>query len=265
MPNAQLCVTVTGSTMAELRERRDQVVDADLVELRLDTVADPSAAGALEGARLPVIVTCRAEMGRRAVSPGSEEERWRILSRRAEARRGLHRRRVEVRTSSSSSSGGADAASSSRITTSRACRRTSTAQRPGHARDRRRGGQGRGDGAAAGRQPAAACSVAQVGDRSRSSRWRWARPGWRRASSRRGSARRGPMPVTASRPARFPPARMRGEFSFSQLSDTDRALRRRRPARSCIRCRRRCTTPRSGASASMPCICRWPRPTSTTS
>lgn len=79
MPNAQLCVTVTGSTMAELRERRDKVVGADLIELRLDTVSDPSAAGALEGRRLPVIVTCRSksEGGR---FEGSEDERWRILS-----------------------------------------------------------------------------------------------------------------------------------------------------------------------------------------
>jgi hypothetical protein len=38
-------VTVTADTMAELRTRRDQVADADLVELRLDTVKDPSAAG----------------------------------------------------------------------------------------------------------------------------------------------------------------------------------------------------------------------------
>ena len=79
MPTAQLCVTVTGSTMAELRERRDQVVDADLVELRLDTVSDPSAAGAVEGKRLPVVVTCRSR-GEGGSFTGSEEERWRILA-----------------------------------------------------------------------------------------------------------------------------------------------------------------------------------------
>lgn len=79
MPNAQLCVTVTGSTMVELRARRDQVAGADLIELRLDTVSDPSAAGALEGRRLPVIVTCRSR-SEGGQFGGAEEERWRILS-----------------------------------------------------------------------------------------------------------------------------------------------------------------------------------------
>jgi len=64
--------------MAELRRRRDEVVGADLVELRLDSVSDPSVAGALDGRRLPVIVTCRPtwEGGE---FKGSEEERRRIL------------------------------------------------------------------------------------------------------------------------------------------------------------------------------------------
>lgn len=64
--------------MAELRERRDRITDADLVELRLDTVCDPSAAGALAGRRLPAIVTCRPtwEGGR---FDGSESERKRLL------------------------------------------------------------------------------------------------------------------------------------------------------------------------------------------
>jgi 3-dehydroquinate dehydratase/shikimate dehydrogenase len=75
----RLCITVTAPTTAELRKRRDEVVDADLVELRLDTVADPDAAGALAGRRTPVIVTCRPawEGGR---FRGSEEERLRILA-----------------------------------------------------------------------------------------------------------------------------------------------------------------------------------------
>jgi 3-dehydroquinate dehydratase/shikimate dehydrogenase len=73
-----LCVTVTAPTTAELRRRRDSVADADLVELRLDSVSDPSVAGALEGRRRPVIVTCRPawEGGR---FTGSEEERRRLL------------------------------------------------------------------------------------------------------------------------------------------------------------------------------------------
>ncbi|MFN2447103.1 MAG: shikimate dehydrogenase [Vicinamibacterales bacterium] len=78
MPLPKLCVTVTGSTVAELRNRRDRVVDADLVELRLDTVSDPCAAAALAGRRRPVIVTCRPrwEGGQFA---GSEEARRQIL------------------------------------------------------------------------------------------------------------------------------------------------------------------------------------------
>ncbi len=75
---AKLCVTVTGETTADLRRKRDEVVGADLVELRLDTVADPHAAGALAGRRTPVIVTCRPtwEGGQ---FKGSEEERKQIL------------------------------------------------------------------------------------------------------------------------------------------------------------------------------------------
>ncbi|MDO8836161.1 MAG: type I 3-dehydroquinate dehydratase [Vicinamibacterales bacterium] len=74
----RLCATVTGTTTAELRARRDAVRDADLLELRLDTVADPDVAGALQGRRSPVILTCRSarEGGQ---FQGSEAERRRIL------------------------------------------------------------------------------------------------------------------------------------------------------------------------------------------
>jgi 3-dehydroquinate dehydratase/shikimate dehydrogenase len=74
-----LCVTLTAPTTAELRRKRDEVHDADLVELRLDSVADIDVAGALGDRRLPVIVTCRPtwEGGRFS---GSEEERRRILA-----------------------------------------------------------------------------------------------------------------------------------------------------------------------------------------
>ena len=79
MKTAKLCATVTAGTMAELRSQRDQVGDADLVELRLDSVSDPSAAAALAGRKKPVIVTCRppSEGG---MFKGSEEERRRILA-----------------------------------------------------------------------------------------------------------------------------------------------------------------------------------------
>jgi 3-dehydroquinate dehydratase / shikimate dehydrogenase len=79
-----LCDVVTAPTMAELRARRDAVERADLVELRLDTVDRPDVAGALQGRRRPVIVTCRAawEGGH---FRGSEEERQRILRDALEA------------------------------------------------------------------------------------------------------------------------------------------------------------------------------------
>jgi len=74
-----LCETVTGGTMAELLAARDAATDADLVELRLDGVADLDVSQALHGRRLPAIVTCRPvwEGGR---FDGSEDARQRILS-----------------------------------------------------------------------------------------------------------------------------------------------------------------------------------------
>ena len=78
MNRPQLCVTVTGPTMEDLRRSRDAATNADLVELRLDLVERPDVAGALHGRRTPVVVTCRAswEGGR---FTGSEDERRRIL------------------------------------------------------------------------------------------------------------------------------------------------------------------------------------------
>src|SRR5437762_9621661 len=79
MPKPLLCVTVTAPTMAELRRQRDEVVDADLIELRLDSVSDPDVAGALAGRRRPVIVTCRPEWGGGRFK-GAEEDRRRLLA-----------------------------------------------------------------------------------------------------------------------------------------------------------------------------------------
>src|SRR5205823_5735355 len=79
MSKPLLCVTVTADTTAELRRRRDAVADADLIELRLDTVRDPCAAAALAERRRPVIVTCRPTW-EGGCFEGSEEERKRILS-----------------------------------------------------------------------------------------------------------------------------------------------------------------------------------------
>jgi 3-dehydroquinate dehydratase/shikimate dehydrogenase len=75
----RLCVTVTAPTMAELRRRRDEATDADLVELRLDSVRDPDVAGALSDRRRPVIVTCRPAWEGGSFA-GSEEERARLLA-----------------------------------------------------------------------------------------------------------------------------------------------------------------------------------------
>ncbi len=74
---ALICETVMVDNMRDLRRGRD-ASSADLVELRLDGVADVDVAGALEGRGRPVLLTCRAawEGGR---FNGSEEARLRIL------------------------------------------------------------------------------------------------------------------------------------------------------------------------------------------
>ena len=79
MSKSQLCQTVTATTMGELIAGRDAAAEADLVELRLDGVQNPDAAGALADRRRPVLITCRPawEGGR---FDGSEEERLRLLS-----------------------------------------------------------------------------------------------------------------------------------------------------------------------------------------
>ena len=74
----RLCATVTARTTAELRALRDAQAGADLVELRLDTLERPDVAGALQGRRQPVVVTCRAAWEGGGFA-GSEAERRRIL------------------------------------------------------------------------------------------------------------------------------------------------------------------------------------------
>lgn len=74
----RLCATVTAETMSALRARRDAQSGADLVELRLDTVAEPDVAGALADRPRPVVVTCRPRWEGGAFA-GSETERRRIL------------------------------------------------------------------------------------------------------------------------------------------------------------------------------------------
>jgi 3-dehydroquinate dehydratase/shikimate dehydrogenase len=74
-----LCETVTGRSMAELLANRDAAVRGDMVELRLDGVANLDVARALAGRRVPAVVTCRPlwESGR---FDGTEEERRNILA-----------------------------------------------------------------------------------------------------------------------------------------------------------------------------------------
>ena len=71
-------MTVTAPTTADLRRQRDLVEDADLIELRLDSVSDPDVAAALHGRTRPVIVTCRAGWEGGGFQ-GSEDERRRLL------------------------------------------------------------------------------------------------------------------------------------------------------------------------------------------
>ncbi|MEZ5418736.1 MAG: type I 3-dehydroquinate dehydratase [Vicinamibacterales bacterium] len=59
MSTTLLCATVTATSMADLRRRRDAVAGADLVELRLDGIDDLDVEGALAGRQRPVIVTFR--------------------------------------------------------------------------------------------------------------------------------------------------------------------------------------------------------------
>jgi 3-dehydroquinate dehydratase/shikimate dehydrogenase len=79
MSATDIVETVTATTMADLLAARDGVTRADLVELRLDGVADVDVTGAVRGRARPVIVTCRPmwEGGR---FDGSEEDRLALLA-----------------------------------------------------------------------------------------------------------------------------------------------------------------------------------------
>lgn len=80
MRTTELCITVIGRDVESIRRARMAAEpDADLVELRLDSMARPEAAAALEGRRKPAIVTCRP-LREGGMFDGSEEERLRILA-----------------------------------------------------------------------------------------------------------------------------------------------------------------------------------------
>ena len=75
----QICVTVIGRDIEAIRRARIAAeADADLVELRLDFMERPDAAGALADRRKPAVVTCRP-LREGGMFDGSEEERLRIL------------------------------------------------------------------------------------------------------------------------------------------------------------------------------------------
>jgi 3-dehydroquinate dehydratase/shikimate dehydrogenase len=79
MTDPELCVTVTGRTVqAMVRAREAAEADADLVELRLDTMERPDAGAALAGRRRKAIVTCRP-LRAGGHFDGSDEDRLRIL------------------------------------------------------------------------------------------------------------------------------------------------------------------------------------------
>lgn len=80
MSKPLLVIVASAPTTAELRRRRDAAAQAgaDLVELRLDSVADPDVTAALAGRTSPVIVTCRPEWEGGAFKD-SESERRKIL------------------------------------------------------------------------------------------------------------------------------------------------------------------------------------------
>jgi 3-dehydroquinate dehydratase/shikimate dehydrogenase len=78
MSSPLLVVTVAAPTIAELCQRRDAVVGADLIELRIDQAVDPDVSAALAGRRTPVVLTCRAKFEGGGFQ-GSENERFKIL------------------------------------------------------------------------------------------------------------------------------------------------------------------------------------------
>jgi 3-dehydroquinate dehydratase/shikimate dehydrogenase len=80
MSKPLLVIVASAPTTAELRRRRDAAAaaGADLVELRLDSVADPDVSAALAGRTVPVIATCRPEWEGGAFKD-SEAERRKIL------------------------------------------------------------------------------------------------------------------------------------------------------------------------------------------
>jgi len=74
-----ICVTVVGRNTEAIRKARMAAEpDADVVELRLDSMERPDPRGALADRRKPAVVTCRP-LREGGMFDGAEEERLRIL------------------------------------------------------------------------------------------------------------------------------------------------------------------------------------------
>ncbi len=217
MSRPLLVIVASAPTMAELRRRRDAAVlaGADLVELRLDSVADPDVASALAGRKAPVIVTCRPGVGRRSLqgfrSRTSPDSRV-----RAAARRGVRRRRVQgwlrVR-SDCRNRRQADCAVDARL--------RGSALGPDRARSRHARGtagdrQGCRDGPFAVGQPSPAAARAR-GEHGIDRDGR--PPVRRRACWPRTFTRCGRMRETGTRPGQISAARMLDEFRFREITD----------------------------------------------
>ena len=81
MATAQLCVTVIGRDVAAIRQAREAAEPAaDLVELRLDSMAHPDPEAALAGRAKPAIVTCRP-LREGGLFDGPEADRLGMLAR----------------------------------------------------------------------------------------------------------------------------------------------------------------------------------------
>src|SRR5205085_342677 len=77
----QLCIVVVGKDADAIRRGRARAeVEADLVELRLDSMTSPDPEASLADRRKPAIVTCRP-LREGGMFDGSEEERLRVLER----------------------------------------------------------------------------------------------------------------------------------------------------------------------------------------
>ncbi len=259
----RVCTTVTAASTTELRRRRDEAADADLVELRLDTVSDPNVAGALADRRGPVIVTCRAAWEGGAFA-GSEEERRRLLGDALalgaefvdiEWRAGFDDlvsidggRRIVL---SSHEFGGVPADLEARL---RAMRAT---------------GAGVAKLAVQTTRLADTLPLFELGPRaSREGGVVLLGMGEAGLATRILASRIGSAWTYAGDQreiGQLPAAALVGQYRIPRHRAGDRAVRHRRAGPSRIRCRRPCTTPLFDGRAATRCICLWPRPTSMTS